>query len=108
MKHQDIETLPQVSEVKMFLIQAKALIDKPHKWCRGHDSRPSCYGIQYCSVGALQQTEKHFDNFDVFAKAWETLQEAISYGENVPIQTFNDTHPHEDVMALWDKAIAIS
>ena len=100
MKHQDIETLPQVSQVKLDLIAARALIVDENKWCQIHllHIHPE-HGEQLCSAGALRKTLSR-DGFRLSNAAF-----VLSSSMNGGIGTYNDCHTHAEVMRAWDKAI---
>lgn len=89
------------------LRKAKALIDTPEKWTQGtyardsQDNASSILGDQackFCSLGALH-------------KVSDSVYFSMNYLEKIfgaPIDAFNDTHTHAEVMAKWDEAIALA
>ncbi len=109
MKHQDIETLPKVSQVKLDLIAAKALIDAPEKWCQGTTSKSYPDGsIGRCAFGALVAVNYRREDNRLFRGAYNALLGEIPSSATMAtsVERFNDTHTHAEVMALWDRAIA--
>ena len=94
MKHRDIETLPQVSQLKLDLIAGKALISDQDHWCQGRFYRAG----RFCSVGALLRTLPDDD------ARLKCAYDALSIRED--IQIYNDKHTHAEVMAVWNQAIA--
>lgn len=99
------------------LIAAKALIDTPRKWMQGdyHDlpgdiKNSTCF----CSLGAIRRT--YVDNGESFYgdtnESVLLLETALLTDDPVfdegDVASFNDTHSHEDVLYLFDKAIQIA
>jgi hypothetical protein len=87
------------------LIKARALIDTPHKWIKNRyagwrEDDIACY----CAYGALEQAV----NFNPTIKkpAYDVLASFVPNGEIVV--SYNDHYDttHEDIMNLFDKAIA--
>lgn len=95
------------------LRKARALIDTPEKWCQG----VYCKGDALCSLGAIyaagggdrkdipEDGDPHFSYES--ERAYRTLSAAISPKWVAP---WNDApeRTHADVMALFDKAIALA
>jgi len=87
------------------LRKARALIDTPEKWCRGlHMCREAM-----CIEGALNMAERgHPEAVEFYAKsrAWSLLQGdgggTLWHWNDAPWRT------HADVMAAFDKAIALA
>lgn len=95
------------------LIAAKALIENPENWVRGDYARPakdssdSIYGNDpkatcFCSLGALQRINNDEDHCTT---GHEYLHHVAMTGYDKSIVDVNDEHDHQEVMALWDKAI---
>ncbi len=109
MKHQDIETLPKVSQVKLDLIAAKMLIDAPERWCRDETERACPDGrTERCSFGALVAVNYEREDNRLILEAYHALLKEVpfTYTMASSVERFNDTHTHAEVMALWDRAIA--
>lgn len=93
---------------------AKALIDSPEKWIKGRfavdklglttsydDPRATCF----CAVGACRRYCFRGDLDEALPESFVALGKKAS-----PVVEFND-HPdttHADVMALFDRAIALA
>lgn len=104
-----------------FLIKAKSLIADPKHWTQEHYARDNegniCYwddsgAVCFCSVGALYETSGYTHQGSrngihpvdpLLTRAYTYLDDAIGY-TSIPL--FNDKHTHEQVMQMWDKAIA--
>ena len=78
------------------LVAARALIDTPDKWCQGSYED---YRYRHCTRGALWAIDQN----DVLA--CRALYVAMP-PPNDGLTTYNDTHSHAEVMALFDRAIA--
>jgi hypothetical protein len=106
MKHVDVEAPPQVSQTKLDLIAAKALINTPEKWCqRRMFDVSSTWQQQACSRGALIR----IIGINIIAPlANSRLSMSINALTKVMgnVGEYNDSHTHAEVMAMWDKAIA--
>lgn len=88
------------------LIRAKAVIKDPKNWTQGTFARNSLgeaagaissSAVCFCSLGALKRIE------------WSSsfhLQLRLNEAACGSIVDYNDTHTHEQVMEVWDKAIA--
>lgn len=98
---------------------AKALIDTPEKWTTHQYARdeegnsvsfwawdevtPTCY----CSIGAIAKVQGGITKAE--AGTAVRLLDAAAFGpaaNSCAIAYYNDSHTHEEVMAVWDKAIA--
>ncbi len=91
--------------IKDDLIAAKALIDAPEKWTKGHYEMRGCF----CAVGALLKVtglEPDDDPTDSEKALIEALP-ALSRDTEFVITSFNDAKAttHADIMALFDRAI---
>ena len=91
---------------------ARNLIAKPENWTQGVCARDidgneigidSPRAVCWCSLGALEKVGE-----DVAGVEWYVLlhflEKEIGFGH---VATFNDSHTHEEVLAMFDKAIAI-
>lgn len=97
---------------------ARARIDTPEKWCQksfGIDARGSVVfstdlhtvACRVCAGGAMicaSPVEYCMGRLSILP-GWRFLQAVL--GET-PVAIFNDTHTHAEVLALFDKAIALS
>jgi hypothetical protein len=96
---------------------AKARIDTPAKWTQGQFARDSndrpCSPLNpdatcFCIYGAVSRSvveTRGFSNFDLTIVLKSALPKRVSRADN-----FND-HPdtsHTDVMAFFDRAIALA
>jgi hypothetical protein len=83
------------------LVKAKSLIDTPEKWIQGDAKVKYADGsCRYCSVGAI---------YEINSKGMVYLRSAlININGGDSVATYNDNHTHEEVMALWDKAIELA
>ena len=91
------------------LIAAKALIDEPGKWTQGTYARNSDMeevdsysedAVCFCSIGAIYRITPHI-----------VSREGIGYLRSAmgpSVVVFNDTHPHAEVMQMWDRAIELA
>lgn len=94
---------------------AKKLIDSPEKWIQGDyydlpgDAKNS---VCFCSLGAIQRVYVDSDTPLMGDLNRESLylERALHELEVLEgdIPTFNDTHNHEEVMQMFDKAIEIA
>ena len=90
------------------LIAAKAKIANPVNWIQGlyaadakreRTSPTSVEAVCFCSMGAVYSVES--------MKSLRRIAEiALDNFANDDIVGYNDAHTHEQVMAVWDKAIA--
>lgn len=86
------------------------LISDPQKWVQGTyakniDGWP-IYGnnaaaVCFCSIGAVQHVTGMCHNIET-----ETVCEVLSNAAGMHIAYYNDAHSHEEVLAVWDRAIA--
>lgn len=93
--------------VKEVLVQARDLISDPKRWTHLYaarnavgDSVGPCAedAVCWCSVGAVEKVGSNL-YFDV-TKALRKVM-----GDSIP--KFNDSSPHEDVLAAFDIAICL-
>jgi hypothetical protein len=91
---------------------ARNMIAKPENWTQGVCARDidgneigidSPKAVCWCSLGALNEVYS-----DVTYDGWwaliNFLNQEVGFGH---VATFNDSHTHEEVLAMFDKAIAI-
>lgn len=99
-------------KVKELLVKAKGLIENPETWTQGyyaHDKDGNmCEALDeeatcFCSIGALFKANGgYYDEDGVISKAEDILN---SLADRHFIVDHNDSNTHENVMALWDRAI---
>lgn len=107
-----------MGSVLELLVEAKALIEDESKWARGYYARgkngelrePTEDGATcFCSIGALMKVLNGYDYPESLQidRAERVLNKCV--GGNGSIIGFNDdrSNSHEDVMAVWDKAIEL-
>lgn len=112
-----------MTQVLEDLIEARRLVEKG--WVRFSLKQKKKVlrflpvGNQYCAMGALfeateAQTGWHFDEYEPktlrMQKAETALRKAVptnSYGYHAGIEYYNDHHTQADVLALFDRAIAL-
>lgn len=88
------------------LVAAKARIDTREKWHQG--SYRSRLGNAFCAIGALTAATCDADRLSAGRDA---LQGAMPSGiKGFPAGLYNDlpTTTHADIMALFDRAIAVA
>ena len=86
--------------VKEQLIAAKALIDKPEKWCQGEFHA----GDKHCFAGAIFMVSGY--NEPATDQVCNALAVAMGVVGRGDIYIWNDSHSHAEVMAAFDRAIA--
>jgi hypothetical protein len=99
---------------KQLLVAARAVIEKPENWTQAAYAREGKDGRAvstnhpdatcFCSIGAVYRAAN-----DLGLPRSEALsalgEQADKYGY-FTIHSFNDSHTHEEVLALFDDAIA--
>ena len=98
-----------MSSIKQLLIAARARISKPENWTQGTAARCSngnpvmasdVKACQWCSLGTIALTSySESDPETAQLNMWRALK-------NPGIAEFNDTHTHQEVLNVFDKAIA--
>lgn len=94
------------------LKDARALISDPIHWRRGDYITRGPNGVtSYCAVGAVNQACGLYDNVRPSNEYSGSRHRAFDClarytPGHLAITTFNDMHGHEDVLALFDAAIA--
>lgn len=93
---------------------ARALIATPEQWtqgtpARGQDGWPvwpeSPDARQWCAIGACVAAGSDDERW--MMRAIDAL-EAVALEGSVSAARFNDSHRHADVLALYDRAIALA
>lgn len=99
------------------ITKARALIADPLQWCRyayardryGSPAYPySIEARQWCSLGSLERVTRDAPS-RILVAGKVILEEALGqlgYGHEVG--AFNDSHTHEEVLEMFDKAIEIA
>lgn len=108
-------------KISQHLREAKARIDNPEKWtvlalARTKDNIiTDTIGVsacKFCSLGACNRQLYEAGNDEpIYHHLVQYLREAavlISEDPDMTISRFNDTHTHDQVMAMWDKAIQLA
>ena len=90
---------------------AKALIADPKNWTQdtyardvhGEPTSPeSMDAVCWCSLGALKKTDSYLEGAGLL------LRSISGVSKHPFIPSFNDTRTHEEVMAMWDRAIELA
>lgn len=94
---------------------AKALIDTPEKWMQGeyHDLPGDVKNSRcFCALGAIRRVHADLGEgtYGNSSKANFYLEDALEAmdADEADVPSFNDTHTHEEVMQMFDKAIKIA
>lgn len=84
------------------------LVEDPGTWCRGVYKRTVENVTRFCSLGALEESEMQLrrsgcfgDSYSSFATARYRVVVAISNAMGMDVPSFNDTHTHAQVVAMW-------
>jgi len=88
----------QEQSVRDVLVEAKARIGIPQKWCRGHWASKD--GRRLCALAAMDAV-----GGGVVGGGGPALQLLYRTNGNKSVMDFNDSHTHAEVMALFDRAI---
>lgn len=90
-----------LSLVRDALVDARAHIDTPEKWCQGKFVSRSG---QCCATEALMRvTPSGADPDEItYKRAMKLLERAAGQ----PLILYNDMHSHDEVVAVYDQAIA--
>lgn len=110
-----------MSTLREVLVAAKALIDDPKHWTVGTYARDACgnsvnemssKACKFCSMGAVYRAAKTAYGFTGMAQPALAVLGAtvaeLNETRHQSVSHFNDTHTHEKVMELFDKAIGIA
>jgi len=96
------------------LIAAKKLIEKEENWTTGHyavdDHGYDCTVLhkgatRFCSIGAVGRITGGNDCEKELAMLTKAV---LEIPDGYAIHIFNDARTHAEVMAVWDRAIALS
>ena len=103
---------------KEVLIKAKALIADRRNWIQGMEARAASgqplppehpSACRFCSIGAVERVLAPLPAAEHYRVKEQTLNEIESHITTSAVigklWRFNDSHTHEGVMALFDKAI---
>lgn len=96
---------------------AKAKIDTPEKWTKGYYARAKDGNIRdatdkdacsFCSMGAIYSITDHMPEHGVLLA--ERVGAYLIAAMGTTVVDFNDRRAkdHEEVMAAWDRAIALA
>jgi hypothetical protein len=99
------------------LIKARDLISKPEHWCVNVFNITTSQGIAYCSRGAIFNTLGFgLYDYNAFSIDDETYCQELLKGvpkqfphrhhASETIAQYNNTHNHEEIMAMFNKTIA--
>ena len=97
--------------VKEVLMRARELIAWEENWCQGVAARDkngrevepmSELANSWCAVGAIRKVcvDRGVAPYDIVA----ALKKELGYGYTLP--GFNDSHSHDEVLAVFDRAIS--
>lgn len=96
------------------MIAAKAIITDPLKWTQGYYARDNegeiteanmTEAVCFCSIGALHRV----GGFNLFSATIDPAEDYLNGATDTRwIVEYNDSHAHEEVMQVWDKAIAMA
>lgn len=106
--------------IKEVLIEARALIADPARWTQGEFARTAdgrildgyCEGaVCWCALGAIRKVtmegaESREERTEALVLSYDAADLLQAHLANViAVPKFNDSHTHEEVLALFDKAI---
>lgn len=97
------------------LREARKLIEQPEAWTQREYSRgidgiwkpvESGEAVCFCALGAIKGARKNDEEDDEFEELYELLSRACGG----PVHVWNDRpeREHKDVLAVYDRAIAIA
>ncbi len=91
------------------LRKAKGLIDSPEKWIKGWFGRPAA-GSQvitcFCSVGAIRRADD-MSFGRTYCSAIYVMEQVVG-GDSIALWNDAQERTHPEVMAAFDRAIAIA
>lgn len=92
------------------LTKAKELISDPENWIKENYHQNKNGKECFCSLGAIARSEGVSNFNSSGTKAASILKEVVidDLQEDQTFAIYNDEHTHEEVMAAFDKAIALS
>jgi hypothetical protein len=100
---------PSVAEVVNTLRQARALIEVPERWTQtyvavdstGFPCSPlASEALCWCALGAVERIAGH--DGDLHLRVSDLLR---AHTPDNSVASFNDSHSHSEVLALFDAAI---
>lgn len=100
-----------MSLIREILVDARKAIEDPEHWTQGACARDaqgnevdetSRFAASWCAVGATYKALRAARQ-DMATQ----LIDALSRACNASISEYNDTHTHEEVLAMFDKAIEL-
>lgn len=103
-----------MNEVKMLYKRAFNKIKKEENWCKGSFAlnkdgysivESSMDAVKFCSIGIIR-AEAHNKgySFEVVDAVQEMLNRVLREKGIPSLVEYNDTHTHEEVMAVWAEA----
>lgn len=101
-----------MNTVKELLIEARKLIEKPENWTQGTFARDKNQkevgswesgAVCFCTIGALKHAFQEGVGGDIYYEAYDALYNSI---DRMNVPKYNDSHTHEEVLAMFDRAIA--
>jgi hypothetical protein len=103
----------ETSDVLSVLTKARALIARPENWCVDFFIEHHGSTTAYCARGAiftaLNFNEYEYDKSSCEDKPYcEELIKALPapWNKTFMVADYNNTHTHEEVLAMFDKTIA--
>jgi len=92
------------------LKQARGLISSPENWTQGQWERRLEGRVSYCAIGAVQRALGHDSQLGIphpmaNVIVEECLAPVIGKTSRMAVASYNDSHPHECVLAMFDAAI---
>jgi len=92
------------------LKQARGLISSPENWTQGRWERRLEGRVSYCAIGAVQHALGHDNQLDIphpmaSVIVEECLAPVIGKDSRAAVASYNDSQPHECVLAMFDAAI---
>ena len=91
------------------LLQAKGLISTPRSWCqhnfavRANGQGTSAYdaeAVAWCALGAISKVRDNITD--------DVADRYLAMSAGMSVSEFNDTHTHEEVLAMFDRAIELA
>jgi len=96
-----------------YLREMRKLIEKPENWCQGEYARDangnrvhdgSGAATRWCALGSYWKVRYSHPEFET--TPLNLLAKAATQRGVQGVADFNDSHTHEEVLALFDEAIA--
>jgi len=101
-----------MNDTTEILKAARQLIEKREDWWDGSERQSSALGLGICALQAVSvariqyQSRGGLAGWFVLDALFAALPPGAMAGGDCDIARYNDTHSHEDVLALFDRAIA--